>query len=88
MKLIIAILPDADSDNVSHALTDAGFRITRIASTGGFLRRGNTTFLAGVEEEQVEKALQLIRDSCTSPVETGPHRGTIFVLNVNRYIHF
>mgnify|MGYP002681474284 FL=1 len=88
MKLIIAILPDSDSDAVSRALTDADFRITRIASTGGFLRRGNTTFLAGVEEEQVEKALQLIRDSCTSPVETGHHRGTIFVLNVNRYIHF
>lgn len=88
MKLIIAILPDADSNNVSHALTDAGFRITRIASTGGFLRRGNTTFLAGVEDEQVDPALKLIRESCSSPVEPGHHRGTVFVVNVNRYIHF
>ena len=58
MKLIIAILRDIDHDAVSQALTSAGFRVTLIASTGGFWRRGNTTLLIGCEDEQVEHAIE------------------------------
>ena len=36
MKLIIAIIRDIDNDPVSQNLIAAGFRVTRIASTGGF----------------------------------------------------
>lgn len=88
MKMIIAILRDVDSDPVSHALTAANFRVTVIASTGGFLRRGNTTLLVGTEDEKVESALDLIRSSCTPPSETGGKRATVFVIKVDQYIHF
>ncbi len=88
MKMIIAILRDVDSDPVSHALTSASYRVTVIASTGGFLRRGNTTLLIGTEDEKVEKALEIIRQSCTPAAEPGAKRATIFVLKVDQYTHF
>lgn len=88
MKMIIAILHDADNDPVSHALTTANFRVTTIASTGGFLHRGQTTLLIGTEDDQVESAVGLIKKNCTSPAEAGQKRGIIFVLNVDQYIHF
>jgi uncharacterized protein YaaQ len=85
MKLIIAILRDEDNDPVSHALTSAEFRVTYIASTGGFLRRGNTTLLIGTEDDRVEAALDLIRKNCLPPHEPGAKRGTIFVVKVDDY---
>ena len=88
MKMIIAILRDVDTDPVSHALTSSSYRVTVIASTGGFLRRGNTTLLIGTEDEKVEKALELIKQSCTPPSEPGTKRATIFVIKVDQYTHF
>jgi uncharacterized protein YaaQ len=85
MKLIIAILRDEDNDPVSHALTSADFRVTYIASTGGFLRRGNTTLLIGTEDERVANALGLIRQNCAPAAEPGAKRGTIFVVKVDDY---
>jgi uncharacterized protein YaaQ len=88
MKMIIAILRDVDSDPVSHALTTASYRVTVIASTGGFLRRGNTTLLIGTEDEKVEKALEVIRQNCSPSSEPSIKRATIFVLQVDQYTHF
>jgi uncharacterized protein YaaQ len=88
MKLIIAILRDVDNEPVSHALTTAGFRVTLIASTGGFLRRGSTTLLIGVDDEQLENALGIIRTNCAPASEPGVKRATIFVLKVDQFVHF
>jgi len=88
MKLIIAIVPDIDSDPVSHALTSSGLRVTYIASTGGFLRRGHSTLLIGLEDEKVEQALEIIRKTRAGTVDPNVKRGVIFVLKVDQYIHF
>jgi uncharacterized protein YaaQ len=85
MKLIIAIIKDEDNDAVSRALTKKNFRVTFIASTGGFLRSGRSTLLIGVEDEQVETALDVIRDNCKKPEKPEEKRATIFVLNVNKF---
>ena len=61
MKLILAVLPEKAATLASDRLVAQGYRVTRIASTGGFLRRGNTTLLIGAEEDQVETALRLLR---------------------------
>jgi uncharacterized protein YaaQ len=66
MKLIVAVVQDQDSNRLSTALTKGDFRATKLASTGGFLRSGNTTFLIGTDDELVPKALGLIRDNCRS----------------------
>jgi len=64
MKLIVAVVQDQDSNRLSNALTKAKFRATKLASTGGFLRSGNTTFLIGTDDSLIASALELIRDNC------------------------
>ncbi len=85
MKLIIAILRDVDNEAVCQTLVGANFRVTQVASTGGFLRKGSTTLMIGVEDEHVQEALRLIREHTTQPQETGMKRATIFVLNVTQF---
>jgi uncharacterized protein YaaQ len=84
MKLIIAILHDDDVDAVVHALTAEDFRITRVASTGGFFRKGSTTLFIGVENEQVDSAIQTMRKHATTSA-TGEKRATVFVVPVDRF---
>ena len=57
MKLIIAIVQDKDSSKLSNALVEADIRATKLSTTGGFLRAGNTTFLIGVEEDKIETVI-------------------------------
>ncbi|WP_099975136.1 MULTISPECIES: cyclic-di-AMP receptor [Lactobacillaceae] len=64
MKVILAIVQDKDSQDLQKGLVDGGFRSTKLNTTGNFLRSGNTTFIIGVEEDQVEPALDVIRDNC------------------------
>lgn len=69
MKLIIAIIQAYDSDRLLSAVTAAGFRATKIVSTGGFLRMGNATILLGVEDDRVQECLGIIRENCEPRVE-------------------
>ena len=85
MKLIIAIIKDEDNEAVSKSLTEKSFRVTFIASTGGFLRSGRSTLLVGVEDDQVEKALDIIRKNCKQPEKSKEKRATIFVLKVDQF---
>jgi uncharacterized protein YaaQ len=64
VKLVVAVIQDKDSHRLLGALTQAGFMATKLASTGGFLREGNTTLLVGVEDEQVEKVVSIIKSTC------------------------
>ncbi len=64
MKLVIAVVQDKDRRKVTDALLEGGFKFTNIASTGGFLREGNVTFLVGVEEERLERAMEILSASC------------------------
>lgn len=76
MKLIFAIVQDYDVDRLLRAVTDAGFRATRIASTGGFLRTGNTTVFMGVEASRVPECIALIKASCSSRVDSKVDAGS------------
>lgn len=66
MKLILAVVQDQDSSKLMNALVDNNFRATKLASTGGFLKSGNTTFMIGTDDIRVDKALQIIKDNCKS----------------------
>ena len=61
MKLIVAIVQDEDAQRLTDALMEAHFGVTKLATTGGFLRAGNTTLISGVEDDQLQKALDLIK---------------------------
>lgn len=69
MKLVVAIVQDYDCDRLLSAISDAGLRATRVASTGGFLRMGNTTVLMGVEATQVSQVVDVLRTCCGSRVD-------------------
>lgn len=85
MKMIIAIVRDANVDNILKALLDADFRVTRIASSGGFFRRGNATLMMGVEEERLEEALTIIRSHSEPTLDLAVKHATIFVLDIDRF---
>ncbi len=85
MKMIIAIVRDIDDGRVIDQLVTRQYRVTRVASTGGFLRRGNVTLLIGVEnQEQVQAVLDVLRETC-SPPEAGQHRATVFVVDAQHF---
>ena len=95
MKLLMAIVRDDYEADVTRALNDGGFSVTRVSSTGGFWRRGNTTLVIGVENDQIDQALKIIDreagpevEATDAPKSHPPHRVTIFVLNVSDSIHF
>jgi uncharacterized protein YaaQ len=84
MKLIFAVIKDDDMENVVQALTKDNFRVTRVASTGGIFRKGSTTLLIGVDDDQVDAAIQILRSKTT--VEANEQkRGTVFVVPVSRF---
>ncbi len=99
MKLILAIVSNDDSGAVSSALTRGGFSVTKLATTGGFLMAGNTTFISGVEEvigiiaKHSRRRTQVVPSTSTMdvgmyssfPVEVTVGGSTIFVLNVDRF---
>ncbi len=62
MKLIIAIVSKDDSGALSTALTKEDYQVTRMASTGGFLRSGNVTLLIGTQSDRVERAIEIINE--------------------------
>jgi len=64
MKLLVAIVQNADASALREELNRNEFSSTRLASTGGFLREGSTTFLIGVEEEKVERVKEIIGQTC------------------------
>jgi uncharacterized protein YaaQ len=64
MKLVLAIVQEKDSRKLVDALTEAGFQATVLASTGGFLRTGNTTLLIGVQDAEVDRVLEVVRQTC------------------------
>ena len=66
MKMIITILNADDAPSVIHSLMKNGFSITKLATTGGFLRTGNVTVLIGVEDDKVDTAIGIIKDNSHS----------------------
>ena len=66
MKLIIAIVQDEDTARLVNQLMKAGIGVTKLATTGGFLRAGNTTLLIGVEDDRLQSVLEIIEKVCKS----------------------
>ncbi|MGE5529394.1 MAG: cyclic-di-AMP receptor [Patescibacteria group bacterium] len=66
MKLIVAVVQDQDVGKLLARLAEEGIGATKLASTGGFLRQGNTTLLVGVEQGQVERVVGVIKETCHS----------------------
>jgi uncharacterized protein YaaQ len=72
MKLLLAIVNNDDAHTVNSSLSKEGFLVTKISSTGGFLLSGNSTFLMGIEDDQVEKAIAIIGAHSKKRVQAVP----------------
>lgn len=95
MKLLTAIVRDEYALDVSSRLNAADLQCTRIASTGGFWRKGYVTMLIGVEEDEIERALAIIDDNAgpeidpeLAPSTHPPRRATVFVLDVDQFARY
>jgi uncharacterized protein YaaQ len=64
MKLMIAVVQDKDAFRLMEKLVKAGYSATKLASTGGFLREGNSTFLIGVDDTDIDKVLDVVKNTC------------------------
>jgi uncharacterized protein YaaQ len=84
MKMIILIVKAHDSDEITQALTSEQYRVTRVASTSGFLRSGVVTLLLGLDDDRVDHAIELIRTKLGS-APSGEKRATLFVVPVERF---
>ncbi|WP_353893320.1 cyclic-di-AMP receptor [Proteinivorax hydrogeniformans] len=70
MKLVVAVIQDKDSGKLLEALVEDGFKATKLASTGGFLKAGNTTVLIGVEDNKTQQVVKLIKKICKAREKT------------------
>jgi len=85
MKMIICIIQDDDREAVIRALNENDFRVTLLPSSGAFFRRGNATIMIGVEEENVERVIQIIKNNSSDTEDSNLKRATLFVIDVERY---
>ncbi|MFV0439855.1 MAG: cyclic-di-AMP receptor [Lachnospirales bacterium] len=85
MKLVVSIINDDDAIQVMEFLNEAGFQVTKLATTGGFLRSGNTTIICGVPKEKVEMVIEIIEQNSRSRKQiTSTHSGS--GMNMESYI--
>ena len=100
MKLVYAIVRNEDGNLVTEELTGHKFSVTKLATTGGFLRKGNTTLMVGVEDDKVDEVIEIIYNTpypptsgigsnvytCAPiPIPVDVGGATIFVVDVERY---
>lgn len=92
MKLIVAIIDDQYINEIAKTLMENKLRMTKLASTGGFLKAGNTTLLIGTEEKDMDNTIALIRGICE--VKEGKRRtknaniagANLFILDVEQHM--
>lgn len=81
-KLCIMIVADSDSNRLMERLVKQGVPVTMIGSTGGFLRRGNTTLISGVENSKVDDVVQTLGEECHARSEMVPAQTLPFLVDV------
>jgi uncharacterized protein YaaQ len=69
-KLILAVLQEDDYDAVVTALNQEHFFVTRLSSSGGFLRRKNITIMIGVQDEEQEKVVSILKANASKRKQT------------------
>jgi uncharacterized protein YaaQ len=94
-RLVVAIVQKENTEAVVNSLMGAGYRLTRVDTAGGFMRRGNATLLIGVEALRLNDVLALIQANCRPRTEPAPiqegmpmYGATVFVLNASHFLRF
>lgn len=61
MKMLLAIVHNEDAPLLLNELNERKYYVTKLATTGGFLKKGNTTLLLGIDDNQVEEVCEIIK---------------------------
>ena len=85
MKLILAIVSTDDASSVTASLTKENFSVTRLATTGGFLRAGNTTIIVGTDDDKVDSCIEIIGSESKRRTEIVPSTASY---DIGRYASF
>lgn len=92
MKLVIAIIQDQFVSKVTRSLMQNRIKVTKISSSGGFLKSGSTTLLIGTEEEHLDDLIEIIKANCRlTKVSSGGEEfslggANVFVINTVDHI--
>jgi len=70
MKLLLVVVQDSDVNILTEELVDKGYRVTKLASSGGFLKTGNTTIFMGVDDDKLDDCIKLIETNCKKRTTT------------------
>ncbi|OLR64773.1 cyclic-di-AMP receptor [Peptoniphilus porci] len=88
MKMIIAIVQEKYTDALIDKFLDEDIYVTRLSSTGGFFKSGNTTLLLGCEERELDRIYAIFKE-LTKPEDIHIKEGdfkvsgaTIFVVDL------
>lgn len=85
MKLLLAIVSNDDSSSVTSALNKSSFQVTKLATTGGFLRSGNTTMIVGCDDDKVQQVIDIIGEESKRRTEVVPSTASY---DIGRYASF
>jgi uncharacterized protein YaaQ len=97
LRLVVAIVQEEDADPVCEDLIRSDLPVTKIASTGGFLRRGNATLLIGVGSEGLDRVKEIVQARCvkrevpvSATVEDTAEAGgaVVFVVTLDELVKF
>ncbi|BFL76739.1 hypothetical protein GKF99_00105 [Finegoldia sp. BIOML-A2] len=90
MKLIVVIMEDDLSHILSKELLENKISSTKLSSTGGFLKKGNTTMLIGTDVEKEQSILDLIKKVCDeNDIESdNESKANIFVMDLEDFKKF
>lgn len=90
MKMIIAIVQDKFIDELIDTFLDEDIHVTKVSSSGGFFKSGNSTLMIGAEEEELDNIDKIFRKVTKTEV-TKTDKGefeisgaTIFVIDVEK----
>ena len=87
MKLIMAIIQDEDAFKVIDALSEENFKVTKLASTGGFLRSGMTTLICGCEDDRIDELARIFEKKCKSRKQVTA-AGTAHLSTAENYVPY
>lgn len=60
-KLVLAVLQEDDYERTVAALNQHGFFVTKLSSSGGFLKKKNITILVGVDSHRYVELIDLLK---------------------------
>ena len=72
MKLILSIIQSADEADTVQELNKHVYFVTKLSTTGGFLKAKNTTLLIGTDDEKVDGAIEILKKYAGHRMQLSP----------------